>query len=101
MAPVLASSFGLPEGEARAHLAEVEILLGGPAANTPWTAATVGHLVVGAACGPGALATGLRCWLHENFNPFNHEKTYLAPGRHPRHPRNRRRPNAQAIAKAT
>jgi hypothetical protein len=132
MAPHLASSFDLPEGEVRAHLAQVELFLGGPAANTPWNAVTighdiyvrstdelkaiegwnyrrwlahecghvmqyaqtpvgldetqrvrrylgayVGHLVVGASCGPGALATGLVCWLHENYNPFNHNKTHI------------------------
>ena len=132
MAPHLASSFGLSEDEARAHLSEVELFLGGPAANTPWNAVTighdiyvrssdeleviegwnyrhwlahecghvmqyartpagldetqrvrrylgayVGHLVVGAHCGPGALATGLGDWLHENFNPFNQHKTHI------------------------
>ncbi|MBT9582134.1 hypothetical protein IV102_02225 [bacterium] len=132
MAPILASSFGLTEEKTRAHLAEVELFLGGPAANTPWNAVTighdiyvrstdelkaieewnyrrwlshecghvmqyartpagldethrvrrylgayVGHLVVGASCGPGALATGLCCWLHQNFNPFNYSKTHV------------------------
>lgn len=43
MTPHLASSFGLPEGEVRKHLSEVELFLGGPAANTPWNAVTIGH----------------------------------------------------------
>ena len=43
MAPSLASSFGMPESEVRAHLAEVELFLGGPAAHTPWNAVTIGH----------------------------------------------------------
>lgn len=133
MAPTLASSFGLPEAEVRAHLSEVELFLGGPAANTPWNAVTighdiyvrsddelkaieswnsrrwlahecghvmqyaktpenlddtqrvrrylgayVGHLVVGASCfSPGAVFTGLGSWLHENYNPFNHNKTHI------------------------
>lgn len=134
MAPSLAKSFGMPEPEVRAHLGEVELFLGGPAANTPWNAVTighdiyvrsqdelkaiegwnyrrwlahecghvmqyaktpaelnptqrvrhylgayVGHLVVGATCfSPGALATGLGCWLHQNFNPWNQEKTHIS-----------------------
>lgn len=133
MAPHLATSFGLPEGEVRAHLSEVELFLGGPAANTPWNAVTighdiyvrsqdelkaieswshrrwlshecghvmqyartpasleetprvrrylgayVGHLAVGATClSPGAVFTGLGCWLHQNYNPFNHNKTHI------------------------
>lgn len=133
MAPSLARSFGLPEAEVRAHLAEVELFLGGPAANTPWNAVTlghdiyvrsqdelkaiegwnyrrwlahecghvmqtarlpaeldetqkmrrylgayVGHILVGSSCfSPGALFTGLGHWLHENYNPFNHQKTHI------------------------
>ncbi len=133
LTPSLARSFGLPEAEVRAHLSEVELFLGGPAANTPWNAVTighdiyvrsqdelkaiegwnyrrwlahecghvmqyaqtpasleetsrvrrylgayVGHLVVGANClAPGALVTGLICWLHQNYNPFNHNKTHI------------------------
>lgn len=133
LAPSLASSFGMPESEVREHLAEVELFLGGPAANTPWNAVTighdiyvrgkdeltaieswkhrrwlahecghvmqyartpatldetqrvrrylgayVGHMVVGSHWGPGALATGLCCWLHENFNPFHDDKTHIS-----------------------
>ncbi len=133
MAPSLAKSFGLPEGEVRAHLGEVELFLGGPAANTPWNAVTighdiyvrseeelkviegwnnrrwlshecghvmqyartpadetdtqrtrrylgayVGHLVVGSSClSPGAIFTGLGTWIHQNYNPFNHNKTHI------------------------
>ena len=33
----------MPESEVRAHLAEVELFLGGPAAHTPWNAVTIGH----------------------------------------------------------
>ncbi|MBS2040636.1 hypothetical protein JST97_36960 [bacterium] len=43
MAPHLAQNFNLPESEVRAHLSEVELFLGGPAANTPWNAVTIGH----------------------------------------------------------
>ncbi len=133
MAPSLASSFGMPESEVRAHLGEVQLFLGGPAANTPWNAVTighdiyvrsheelkaiegynyrrwlshecghvmqyaqtpselsdtqrvrrylgayVGHLAVGATClSPGAIFTGLGAWLHENYNPFNPNKTHI------------------------
>lgn len=43
MTPHLASSFGMPEAVVRSHLEEVELFLGGPAANTPWNAVTIGH----------------------------------------------------------
>ena len=43
MAPSLAGSFGMPENEVREHLNQVELFLGGPAANTPWNAVTIGH----------------------------------------------------------
>ena len=132
MAPSLASSFGLPEAEVREHLGQVQLFLGGPAANTPWNAVTighdiyvrsqdelkaiegwqyrrwlshecghvmqfaqtpaelsdtqrvrrylgayVGHLAVGTGCSPGAVFTGLGLWMHENVNPFNHNKTHI------------------------
>lgn len=132
MVPSLANSFGLPEAQVREHLQQVELFLGGPAANTPWNAVTighdiyvrgndelqaieswrnrrwlshecghvmqyartpeslgetqrirrylgayVGHLFVGAHCGPGAVGTGLGLWLHQNYNPFNHNKTHI------------------------
>lgn len=43
MSPHLAKSFGMPEAEVRSQLEEVQLFLGGPAANTPWNAVTLGH----------------------------------------------------------
>lgn len=39
--------------------------------------AYVGHLAVGAGCSPGAVFTGLGTWFHENYNPFNQNKTHI------------------------
>ena len=43
LTPFLSAGFNLPETQVRDHLTQVRLLLGGPAAHTPWNAVTIGH----------------------------------------------------------